>query len=108
MLKPFIVSASLAVACLGVAHADSSVAPVAQAAVTHDGKVVSVSESKLVMADKDGKNEHTHVITGAAKILVNGNSVKLTELKKGDAIKVTLSPEGTVTMVEATRAAASK
>jgi hypothetical protein len=103
MLKPFLIGVSLATPWLSAAHADS-IAPIAQAAMTHDGKVVSVSEGKLVMADKNGKNEHTHTITGAAKILVNGNTVKLTELKKGDAIKVTLSGEGTVTMVEATRA----
>lgn len=76
----------------------------AQASMTHQGKVVSVSANKLVTSDKDGKNEHRHMITAAAKITLGGNTVKLADLKPGDAVTVTVSPEGVVTMVEATRA----
>jgi hypothetical protein len=72
--------------------------------MAHEGKVVSVAEGKLVMTDNDGKNEHTHMITPTAKILLGGKSAKLMELRKGDAVKVTVSPEGVVTMIEATRA----
>jgi hypothetical protein len=76
---------------------------------THDGKVVSVTagaegkDGKLVMTDKDGKSEHTHSIPPATKITLNGKSVTLTELKKGDAVKVTTDSDGKVTEVAATR-----
>lgn len=79
---------------------------VSQVAKTHDGKVVSVTDEKLVMTDKDGKNQHNHMITGAAKVMLDGKIVKITELKAGDSIKVTTA-EGVVTMIEATRAANS-
>lgn len=70
---------------------------------THQGKVVSVSDDKLVMTDNDGKNEHTHKITQVPKVILGGKAVKLTDLKKGDSVKVTTTPEGVVTMVEAMR-----
>lgn len=76
------------------------------ASKTHQGKVVSVSADKLVMSDKDGKNEHTHMVTAAAKVLLDGKSAKLTDLKKGDTVKVTTSPENVVTMIEVTRSTA--
>lgn len=108
MLKPVLMSAML-VAPMGmvgnVVKAAPAVGAVAPAAMTHEGKVVSVSENKLVMTDNDGKNEHSHMITPTAKITLGGKSAKLTELRKGDAIKVTMAAEGVVTMVEATRAA---
>lgn len=75
-------------------------------AKTHQGKVVSVSAGKLVMSDKDGKNEHTHMITATAKVILDGKSAMLTDLKKGDSVKVTTSAENEVTMVEATRSTA--
>ena len=104
MLKPILLGLLLAVPSIGNAAAFDP--PAAQAAMTHEGKVVSVSDAKLVMKDNNGKNEHTHMITAAAVIMLNGKSAKVTDLKPGDAIKVTTSAEGTVTMVEATRAAA--
>ena len=39
----------------------------ADKADTHDGKVVSVAESKLVMTGKDGK-EHSHIVAADAKV----------------------------------------
>jgi Spy/CpxP family protein refolding chaperone len=74
---------------------------------SHDGKVVSVSEGaasqdgKLVMADKDGKNEHNHAISSSVKIMRDGKSVKLGDLKKGDAITVTMADDGKVTALAA-------
>lgn len=79
---------------------------VSQVAKTHDGKVVSVTDEKLVMTDNDGKNQHNHMITKAAKVMLDGKIVKITELKAGDVIKVTTA-EGVVTMIEATRPANS-
>ncbi|MEX2173678.1 MAG: hypothetical protein WD872_04905 [Pirellulaceae bacterium] len=70
---------------------------------THDGMVVSVAEGKLVMADKDGKNEHTHMIDAAAKVTLDGKAAKVTDLKKGDKVKVTTSEASKVTAVAATR-----
>lgn len=82
------------------------VTEIAQVAKVHEGKIVSVTDGKLVVADRDGKNPITYMITPTAKIMLDGKPVKLTELKSGDAIKVTTA-EGVVTMVDATRAAAS-
>jgi hypothetical protein len=72
---------------------------------THDGVVVSVAEGKLVMTDKDGKNEHSHMIGATAKISLDGKAAKLADLKKGDTVKVTVGEDGKVTTVAATRAA---
>jgi len=70
---------------------------------THDGMVVSTAEGKLVMTDKDGKNEHTHMIAATASVTLNGKAAKITDLKQGDAVKVTMDA-GKVTVVAATRA----
>ena len=70
---------------------------------THDGKVVSVSTGKLVMTDNQGKNKHSHVITAAANITLDGKVVKLADLKAGDQIKVTQDGDGKVTAVAAMR-----
>jgi hypothetical protein len=78
---------------------------VGQVAKTHDGKVVSVADGKLVMSDNDGKNQHNHMITATAKIMLDGKMAKLTDLKAGDSIKVTTA-EGEVTMIDAVRALA--
>lgn len=78
---------------------------VSQVAKVHAGKVVSVADGKLVAADKDGKNQINYMITPTAKIMLDGKTVKLTDLKAGDAIKVTTA-EGVVTVVDATRVAA--
>jgi hypothetical protein len=71
---------------------------------THDGFVVSVAEGKLTMADKDGKNEHTHAIAATTKITLDGKAAQLTDLKKGDSVKVTAGADGKVTAIAATRA----
>jgi hypothetical protein len=71
---------------------------------THEGFVVSVADGKLTMADKDGKNEHTHEIAATTKITLDGKAAKLADLKKGDSLKVTAGADGKVSAVEATRA----
>lgn len=70
---------------------------------THAGFVVSVEGDKLVMADKDGKDAHTHVIGADVKITLNGEPGELITLKKGDAITVTTDNEGKVLAVAAKR-----
>lgn len=71
---------------------------------THEGTVVSVAENKLVMTDKDGKGEHSHMIDAAAKVTLDGKAAKITDLKKGDSVKVTTDNAGKVSAVAATRA----
>jgi hypothetical protein len=56
---------------------------------THEGKVVSVSGTKLTMTDKSGKNQHTHVIADTTTITCDGKVCKLEDLKKGMYVKVT-------------------
>lgn len=100
-------SALAAVAVLGVALMFAR--PVLAADTTHEGKVVSVTEGKgttdgkLVMSDSVDKNEHTHMISSTAKIMLNGKAAKLGDLKKGDGIKVTQDDKQHVVSVTATR-----
>lgn len=75
----------------------------AEDAKSHDGMVVSVAEGKLVMSDKEGKNEHTHKIGADTKITLDGKAAKITDLKKGDKVKVTTGDAGKVLSVAATR-----
>jgi hypothetical protein len=70
---------------------------------THDGLVVSAAEGKLVMSDKEGKNEHTHTIGADAKVTLDGKAAKIADLKKGDKVKVTVGEGGKVSAVAATR-----
>jgi Cu/Ag efflux protein CusF len=56
---------------------------------THEGKVVKAEAGKLTMTDKDGKNEHTHVIPADAKVTCDGKECKVEELKPGSPVKVT-------------------
>jgi len=71
---------------------------------THDGVVISAADGKLVMSDKDGKNEHTHEIGADAKVTLDGKAAKAADLKKGDKVKVTVGEGGKVSAVAATRA----
>jgi hypothetical protein len=54
-----------------------------------DGKIVRIEGNRLVMTDKDGKNEHTHTIAADARVMCDGKECKLTELKKDQAVRVT-------------------
>jgi uncharacterized protein YdeI (BOF family) len=56
---------------------------------THDGKVVSITNSKLVMSTK-GK-EHSHEVTEDAKLTLDGKACETDELKPGMRIRVTLN-----------------
>jgi hypothetical protein len=63
---------------------------------SHSGKVVRVEGNKLVMVDKDGKNEHVHTLAADATITCNGKKCQLTDLKKGMFITVTTRDNGKV------------
>jgi hypothetical protein len=69
----------------------------------HEGTVVSASENKLTMTDKDGK-EHSHDVGADARVTIDGKDGKLTDLRKGDKIKVTMGEDKKkVTKIEAKR-----
>ncbi|MBI3862062.1 MAG: hypothetical protein HY290_09215 [Planctomycetia bacterium] len=83
--------------------------PVARAAdKVHEGKVVSATDGKagadgkLVMMEDSDKKEHSHTIKSSVKITLNDKSAKLSDLKKGDHVKVTSDKDGNVTAVAAT------
>jgi hypothetical protein len=69
-----------------------------------EGKFVEAEvTNKLVMTDKEGKNEHTHTLAADAKISCDGKECKLSDLKKNVLIRVTLDPDKKVaTRIEAT------
>jgi len=75
---------------------------------THEGMVVSVADGKLVMSDKEGKNEHTHMVGATTKVTLDGKAAKLADLKKGDMVKVTTDAGGKVSEVDATRGGTKK
>jgi len=56
---------------------------------THEGKILRIEGNKIVMADKDGKNEHTHTLAADAKVMCDGKECKLTDLKKDQQVRVT-------------------
>jgi hypothetical protein len=70
---------------------------------THEGTVVSVSEHKLTMTAAGSKDEHSHDVAADAKITCDGKECKLSELKKGDHIKVTMGTDKKVTKIDASR-----
>ena len=76
----------------------------AQAADSHQGKVVETSAGKLVMTDMDGKKEHPMEVPTSATVTRDGKEAKLTDLKAGDTITVTTDTKdgkAMVTKVEA-------
>jgi hypothetical protein len=66
----------------------------------HDGKVVSIKGEKLTMEGKNGK-EHTHEVVENAKITCDGKACKLTDLKAGLRILVTIDDTDRATRVQA-------
>jgi hypothetical protein len=91
--------------CLVPLVALLSMAPTALAIddKTHEGTVVSAAAGKLVMTDKEGKNEHSHDVPLSAKVTLDGKDARLTDMRKGDAVKVTVDGSGKVSTVAATR-----
>jgi hypothetical protein len=68
---------------------------------THDGKVVSVAGTKLVMTSEGGQ-EHSHTLAANAKLTLDGKACRLADLKPGIRVRVTTGdPESTATRVEA-------
>jgi hypothetical protein len=86
----------LGIAALGVI---TTVGETAWAAAVHEGVVVRTANNKITMTDADGKNEHSHTVTAATEIFLDGKDAKLEDLKKGYSVIVTTSPD----MKEATK-----
>lgn len=76
------------------------VAPTAPAAnpVEKDGTVISAGAGKLVMKDKDGKQQSL-TIDAETRVLINGRPGKLEDLKQTMPIRVMISSEGKVLSV---------
>ena len=54
----------------------SNVSVVAEDVGTHEGLVVSVEGNRLTMTDKDGKNQHAHIVPADANITCDGKQVR--------------------------------
>lgn len=55
---------------------------------THDGTVLKISSTELVMKGNDRK-EHTHTLSSATKMTLDGRDCKAADLKSGVKIRVT-------------------
>ena len=71
----------------------------------HDGKLVSITSSKLVMTKKGSKDnkEHTHTVATDAQVTLDGQACKAEELRAGMKIRVTTKSSDTkvATQIEA-------
>ncbi len=76
-----------------------------KASNTHEGTVVSVGAHKLTMTAAGSKDEHSHDVGADAHITLDGKDAKLSDLKKGDHVKVSTGADKKVTKIEATRKA---
>lgn len=60
---------------------------------THLGKIIRVQGEKLIMVDREGKNEHTHMLTRTVKFRLDNKEIQFadvaTELKPGMLVRVT-------------------
>jgi hypothetical protein len=61
---------------------------------THDGTVVKISSTELVMKSKDDK-EHTHTLAKDVRMTLDGTDCKAAELKTGMKIRVTTAANDT-------------
>jgi hypothetical protein len=71
---------------------------------THAGIVVRVEGSKITLADKGGKNEHSHTVPASATVTCDGKPCRLQDLKKGMPVSITVERQGdkaVVTRVDA-------
>ncbi len=69
---------------------------------SHKGKVVSITDTALVMTSKG--SEHSHALTADTKLTLDGETCKAADIKAGAKIRVTTHQHGekeAVTYVEA-------
>jgi hypothetical protein len=62
---------------------------VAFATSSYDGKVVSITDKKLVMTNREGKGEQTCTLSADARVTCDGTLCKASDLKPGMRIRVT-------------------
>ncbi len=55
---------------------------------THEGKIIKIDGNKFTMADREGKNEHTHTLAPDARVTCDAKECKLADLKPGMAVRV--------------------
>jgi len=67
---------------------------------THEGTFVKGDAKSFTMKGKDDK-EHSHDLAADAKVTVDGKEGKITDLKAGTKIKVTLGTDKKATRIEA-------
>jgi hypothetical protein len=97
---------SVAVLATGLLTATSVFAAKDAAEVTHDGKLVSMTKTEFVMSVKKGKQaakEMTHTLSADVKVMLDGKSSKLADLKAGMKIRVSTHADDAkvATMIEA-------
>jgi hypothetical protein len=87
---------ALPLATLAVALFAAAAVPAGEKTGTgdrHDGTVVSVTATKLVMKGnaRDGQDtkEHTHLLAESGKVTCDGKACKVEDLKAGQKIRVT-------------------
>ena len=66
---------------------------------THDGKVVSVSGNSITSTCSNGQ-QHVHTVSKETRVTCDGQVSKVSALKSGDPIRVTLSGKETVVAVD--------
>jgi sporulation protein YlmC with PRC-barrel domain len=66
---------------------------------THSGHVVSVTGDELTMTDESGEGRHSHQVGPNVSITIDGREARLSDLKKGQMIKVTTADENGVNVV---------
>jgi hypothetical protein len=89
-----------ACACLALAVLLNGAVLVAGEKGTHEGKVVSIKANQLTMEGKNGK-EVSHEVVNNAKITCDGKECRLTDLKAGTRIRVTVDDTNRATRIEA-------
>jgi hypothetical protein len=60
----------------------------------YEGKIVAVSDGRIMVVDKDGDNDE-FLVTSSTKIMRNGKSAKLNNLEVGDRVKINAQSKGT-------------
>ena len=70
---------------------------------SHKGKVVSITSTQLVMTSKGGP-EHTHALTAATKLTLDGVTCKAEDIKAGERVRVTTHTTGDKVAVMAVEA----
>jgi|GEM_PF-4059722 len=63
------------------------------------GYIYVTDGAKLTMTDKEGKNEHTHVVPADAKITFDGKAATLADLKPGSKVKVVIEKKDDKIMI---------